>query len=524
MYIDSVIKYLTKVLRLFSGLFVFASMSALVFCTVLKFLGFYAGNSWTHLIVFDALCIAVSILCYFSIKRVMNGNTIIESRLGLSKVLVVISLIVQFLNFGFFTKSPELNSCFCFFLLYGVVFLDIKMSIILGIGLLSSSGLLWLVFPNEMLPVFNAQFIPEIAMRAIALGLSFTGLILFTSFVKTYLAKSLDSELLKALSNTYGILEKLNNMTFSLSDTCSSVASSTEENFANIEELTQKIKNLQNINSVIEESITKNSNSLEELNISNTAISDQIRSMTTYMKETAVKSDSSNLNLEELKQISSVTQEATQQFGVSVSTMITGFSSITKLISKISSVSKSINLLALNAAIEAARAGEAGRGFSVVADEVKKLSDETDASLKDINTVVSELHNSINIVKDSIDINEKVIDKQKDVIDTTIMNMSYILEMLALAIKDNLFLSERIDTQKNYMESVVENTQNVSKNIKEQLNELTYITRNTQELEVGMETLVAPIETLNNMIGEISEILVNNKDNNYEIRGVDKNE
>lgn len=514
MYVDSVAKYLNKVLRLFSGLFVFASMSALVFCTVLKFLGFYASNSWMSLVLFDVVCVIVSVVCFFAIKNVMQDDTIIISKLGLSKTLIVICLIIQFVNFGLFTKSPEMNSCFAFFLLYGVVFLDIKMSVILGVGLLSSSSILWIVFPKQMLPELGTQFIPEIAMRAVALGLSFGGLIVFTYFLKTYLAKSLDSELLNSLNKTQDILDRISKMTTPLSDTCYVVTNNTQENFSNVEELNMKIKKLQDINTCIESDMHKNCEALNNLNNSNDSLSNQIYNMSVYMNKTIEKSSDSSKNLEELKQISSITQESTQQFAESVTKLIIGFSDITKLISNVSNISRATKLLSFNAAIEAARAGEAGRGFSIVAQEIKNLSDQTQMSLSDMNNVINELTNNINIVKESIVVNEKVVFKQKDVIDTTILNVTDILEKLNLAINDNAILQNYTATQKVLMDGVIDNTHSVSKNIKEQLEEFLYISKNTQEIESSMETLVIPVETLSNIIFEIKEILTCNETNN----------
>jgi len=64
---------------------------------------------------------------------------------------------------------------------------------------------------------------------------------------------------------------------------------------------------------------------------------------------------------------------------------------ISKIVALISQIASRTNLLALNASIEAARAGEAGRGFAIVADEVRQLADKSAKSLKEIEQIVMQI-------------------------------------------------------------------------------------------------------------------------------------
>ncbi|QTE90941.1 chemotaxis protein [Shewanella algae] len=142
-------------------------------------------------------------------------------------------------------------------------------------------------------------------------------------------------------------------------------------------------------------------------------VSDSSAALASRAGNTAEQMHQSELEAQQMLEATDSTRTAVAECHQALASLDDSVAAVAGIIDVIGNIAGQTNLLALNAAIEAARAGEQGRGFAVVADEVRSLSSRTQSSLDEIGAILNRLTNANKSLGQSMDGIAEATDRQR---------------------------------------------------------------------------------------------------------------
>lgn len=500
--------YLSTVFKWGLIILVSACMCATVTFNTEKLFGLYPNVPWLATIglgIMDLIFFAIAILI---VRTSFDKDGYLkDGRLKLGKIFSVVVLVIQWNYLLYMLPTRTFWGFLFFFLILMAFFLDIKMLLGSGIACMISLFIGWVVKGTELLPVKDELFLTDVIICLIALVLSLAGLIIFVFFVAHFLVNAKKDELEKNNEHITNILTAVSELSEKLYAAGITLSQVSGNESASAQELAATSEQLLAGSNLLSARTDESMDNLSELNKWESVVAENVDMVERTSQNLLEKSKQNEKMLGDLSVINNEVQQSMSTTTEITEKLSDAVKEIGITLNLISDISTSTNLLALNASIEAARAGEAGRGFAVVATEVGNLANNTQDSLKNVQTVIERVQQNVAEIIAQVEENEVKLNKQNEYFANVfdgIHNMTELLNTSVSAIKD---MGDAHREQSAVIKNTVEINQDIAENIKNENEQFSAISAMAESNATDTVEVATQANTINDMVNEMTLLL-----------------
>ena len=280
------------------------------------------------------------------------------------------------------------------------------------------------------------------------------------------------------------------------------VSSSTLDSASDISNVTKNIA-LKSSNEA--ENINSNLDMFMKMSESLKQVLKSAQNMDKFSKETKKYNESSYSAINAIKDEAIKSENDISDMNKKINVLNEKAKEIGKIIDTITTIAEETNLLALNAAIESARAGEAGRGFSVVAREIRKLAEGTSNATGEVRKVIKDMQSEAQNVVEASDTTMSVVGKQNKTIigsEKDFENIRMAIVKITKEIASQTSELSKIDSDRQQILSGLQGAGNVSnENAKDSSN----LSSVVEDIASTIEELAAQSQNLEESLDKLTE-------------------
>ncbi len=284
--------------------------------------------------------------------------------------------------------------------------------------------------------------------------------------------------------NTF--IDKLHDIIFQVADNTEQLASAATEISASAEQLSAGVREQTSQTSQVSSAVEEMTASIIESTKNTTDAAEKAQEAAGKSQEGSRLAADTSSGMQEIVESSSVTSANIEQLAEKAT-------AIGEIIKVIDDIADQTNLLALNAAIEAARAGEQGRGFAVVADEVRKLAERTTKATKEVAETIKGIQVDVGTANNQISESKGIVDKGRSLVEQTGQSLQEIFQSVESVQEMMRLVSSAAEEQSSAAEQISKSVENVDRITKESAN--------------GAEQAAAAAEQLNRQADNLRQLV-----------------